>query len=164
MVGCGSSKDQTKENQLPPPRVNCPEGGDCAFEVFQESSLSLKTDQTGASYPEIETGQNVVVRYHFKKDPDPDALDSSHSEYLYFEIPAGRVEMAIKDADLQQVKMLFGRVCFCKGETGYFPVRKGNLFVYQNNGDLLVRGEFSVSKVPQILKEFDDRLTYYPRQ
>ena len=60
--------------------------------------------------------------------------------------------------------MLFGRVCFCKGETGYFPVRKGNLFVYQNDGDLLVRGEFSVSKVPQILKEFDERLTYYPNQ
>ena len=60
--------------------------------------------------------------------------------------------------------MIYGRVCFCKGETGYFPVRKGNLFVYQKDGDLLVRGAFSVKKVPQTIKEIDERITYYPRQ
>ena len=56
-----------------------------------------------------------------------------------------------------------GRICFCKGESGYFPVRKGKLFVYQNEGDLLVRASFSVPKIPQIIEEIDERLTYYPR-
>jgi len=164
ITSCSSSKEQASKDQIPPPRVNCPEGGDCTFEVLQKSKLALKTDQTGASYVEIEPGENVVIRYHFKKDPEPDVMDSSHSEYLYFEINPGRVEISLKDADLQKVKMIYGRVCFCKGETGYFPVRKGNLFVYQNDGDLLVRGAFSVKKVPQTLTEIDERITYYPRQ
>jgi len=164
ITSCSSSKKQASKDQIPPPRVNCPEGGDCTFEVLQKSKLALKTDQTGASYVEIEPGENVVIRYHFKKDPEPDVMDSSHSEYLYFEINPGRVEISLKDADLQKVKMIYGRVCFCKGETGYFPVRKGNLFVYQNDGDLLVRGAFSVKKVPQTLTEIDERITYYPRQ
>ena len=164
IVGCSSSKEQAGKDQIPPPRVNCPEGGDCTFEVLQKSTLALKTDRTGASYLEIEPGENVVLRYHFKKKTEPDVMDSSHSEYLYFEINPGRVEISLKDADLQKVKMIYGRVCFCKGETGYFPVRKGNLFVYQNDGDLLVRGAFSVKKVPQTIKEIDERITYYPRQ
>ncbi|MGA9269123.1 MAG: hypothetical protein WBV45_00770 [Lutimonas sp.] len=164
LVGCSSSKEQASKDQIPPPRVNCPEGGDCTFEVVQNSTLTLKTDPTGATYPEIEAGENVVIRYHYKKDQEPDALDSSYSEYLYFEITPGRVEISLKDSELQRVKMIFGRICFCKGETGYFPVKKGNLFIYQNEGDLLVRGAFSISKIPQTLKEIDERLTYYPKQ
>jgi hypothetical protein len=164
MVGCSSSKEQTSTNQIPPPKVNCPEGGDCTFEVLQNSTLSLKTDATGATYPEIETGENVVIRYHYKKDAQPDVMDSNHSEYLYLEINPGRVEISLKDSELQKVKMIYGRICFCKGESGYFPVRKGNLFVYQNEGDLLVRGSFNISKVPQTIKEIDERLTYYPEQ
>lgn len=163
VMGCSSTKEQAAKDPIPPPRINCPEGGDCTFEVLQKSSLSLKNDQTGASYPEIEAGENVVVRYHFQKDSEPDAVDGSYSEYLYFEIPPGRVEMSIQDSDLQKVKMMYGRICFCKGESGYFPVRKGKLFVYQNEGDLLVRASFSVPKIPQIIEEIDERLTYYPR-
>ena len=164
IVGCSSSREQAGKDKIPPPRVNCPEGGDCTFEVIQKSSLMLKNDATGAPYPEIVPGENVVIRYVFKKDPEPDVMDSSLSEYLYFEIAPGRVEISVKDADLQKVKMIYGRVCFCKGETGYFPVRKGNLLVYQNEGDLLVKGSFSIKKVPQTLKEIDERLTYFPEQ
>ncbi len=164
MVSCSSSKEQASTDQIPPPRVNCPEGGDCTFEVLQNSNLSLKTDPTGATYPEIEAGEKVVIRYHYKKDPEPDVMDSNHSEYLYFEINPGRVEISLKDSELQEVKMIYGRVCFCKGESGYFPVRKGNLFLYQNKGDLLVRGSFSIPKVPQTIKDIDERLTYYPEQ
>ncbi len=164
VVGCSSSREQASKDKIPPPKVNCPEGGDCTFEVLQKSTLTLRTDPTGASYPEIGPGENVVVRYQFKKDTEPDVLDSSHSEYLYFEIGPGRVEISLQDEELQKVKMIFGRVCFCKGETGYFPVRKGNLFVYQNKGDLLVRASFDIKKIPQTIKEIDERLTYYPEQ
>ncbi len=164
IVGCASSKEQKDPNTIPPPRVNCPEGGDCSFEVLQNSSFAVKTDKTGATYVEIEEGDKVVIRYQYEKDPVPDAMDSGYSEYLYFEIDPGRVELSLKDSDLQQVKMTFGRICYCKGAMGYFPVRKGNLLIYQNKGDLLVRTSFSVPKVPQITKEIDERLTYYPRK
>ena len=162
IVGCASSKDQSDNDKIPPPKVNCPEGGDCSFEVLQNSKLSLKTDGTGASYVEIEEGDKVVIRYEYKKDPQPDVIDGSYSEYLFFEIDAGRVEMSLKDSELKRAKMIYGRLCYCKGESGYFPVREGSLFVYQNEGDLLVRATFNIPKIPQIIEEIDERLKYYP--
>ena len=143
--------------------MNCPEGGDCSFEVLQHSTLTLKRDEIGMLYPEIAEGDGVVLRFHFKKDTDPNDLDSSYSEYLLMEIDSGLVELGLRDKELQKVKMTFGRICYCKGEMGYFPVRQGQLFVYQKDGRLQVRTSFKVSKVPQIVKEIDEDLTYYPK-
>jgi hypothetical protein len=90
-------------------------------------------------------------------------MDSSYSEYVLMEIDSGRVELSLRDKQLQKVKMTFGRICYCKGEMGYFPVRNGQLFIYQNNGKLQVRTSFKVPKIPQIVKEVNEELTYYPK-
>lgn len=163
LAGCGQARRGADSQQIPPPRVNCPEGGDCSFEVLQHSTLTLKRDEIGMLYPEIAEGDGVVLRFHFKKDTDPNDLDSSYSEYLLMEIDSGLVELGLRDKELQKVKMTFGRICYCKGEMGYFPVRQGQLFVYQKDGRLQVRTSFKVSKVPQIVKEIDEDLTYYPK-
>ena len=160
---CAATKKNEGQQQIPPPNINCPEGGDCTFEVLQNSTLVLKTDGIGMLYPEIEKGDKVVLRYHYKKDTDPELMDSSYSEYVYMEIDPGRVELSLRDEQLQKVKMTFGRICYCKGEMGYFPVRKGQLFVYQNNGKLQVRSSFKVAKVPQIIEEINEELSYYPK-
>lgn len=163
VAGCAPARDKSGENQIPPPQVNCPDGGDCSFELMQNAALVIKTDGTGKMYPEIEEGDRNVIRYHFKKDTDPDAMDSSYSEYVYFEIDSGKVELSLRDGDLQKVKMVFGRICYCKDAMGYFPVRNGQLFIYQNNGKLQLRTSFRVPKIPQIVTEIDENLTYYPR-
>jgi hypothetical protein len=163
LSSCASTKENSEEQQIPPPVVNCPEGGDCTFEVLQNSSLALKRDGIGMLYPEIEEGNKVVIRYHYKKDTDPSVMDSSYSEYVLMEIDSGRVELSLRDKQLQKVKMTFGRICYCKGEMGYFPVRNGQLFIYQNNGKLQVRTSFKVPKIPQIVKEVNEELTYYPK-
>ena len=163
LISCATANKKSGEQQIPPPHVNCPEGGDCTFEVLQQSSLIMKRDEIGMLYPVIEKGDRVVLRYHFKKDTDPDVEDSSYSEYVLMEIDPGRVELALQDKELQKVKMTYGRICYCKGEMGYFPVLNGKLFVYQNKGELQVRTSFNDPKIPQIVKEIDEKLTYFPK-
>jgi hypothetical protein len=163
IAGCAPARDSSGTEDIPPPRVNCPEGGDCSFEVLQHSTLTLKSDDIGMLYPVIEKGDGVVLRYHYKKDTDPNDLDGSYSEYVLMEIDSGRVELGLRDEELQKVKMTFGRICYCKGEMGYFPVRDGQLFLYQKDGKLQLKTSFRVSKVPQIVKEIDEELTYYPK-
>ncbi len=163
VAGCASARDNSDTVKIPPPRVNCPEGGNCTFEVLQHSTLTMKRDDIGMPYPVIEEGDGVVLRFHFKKNTDPQDLDSSYSEYVLMEIDSGLVELGLRDEELRKVKMTFGRICYCKGEMGYFPVRKGQLFVYQKNGKLQVKTSFRVSKVPQIVNEIDEELTYYPK-
>lgn len=163
IASCAPAKDKSSDKQIPPPHVNCPEGGDCTFEVMQHSTLVMRTDETGMLYPEIESGEKNVIRFHFKKDTDPEAMDSSYSEYVLLEIDSGKVELSLRDKDLQKVKMVFGRICYCKGEMGYFPVRNGQLFVYQNKGKLELRTSFQVPKIPQIIKQIDENLNFYPK-
>ena len=110
VFSCAPKKDQNDNTVSPAPRINCPESGDCSFEIMQNSSLSLKTDEFGKRYPLIEEGDKTVIRYHFKKRTPSDAMDASYSEYVLFEIEPGRVELSLRDEEMQQVKMTFGRI------------------------------------------------------
>jgi hypothetical protein len=163
LTSCASTKKNADRQEIPPPHVNCPEGGDCTFEVLQNSKLVLDRDEFGKLYPEISEGDKVVLRYHYKKDSDPSVMDSGYSEYVLMEIDSGRVELSLRDEQMQKVKMTFGRICYCKGQMGYFPVRRGQIFIYQNNGKLQLRTNFKVPKIPQIVEEINEELTYYPK-
>ena len=83
---CAGTKDQGKDQKasIPPPHINCPEGGDCSFEVLKNSVLNLKYSDTGQLYPEIVEGDQIVVKFHFKKDPVENVMDSGYSEYVFY--------------------------------------------------------------------------------
>ena len=132
-------------------------------EVLQNSKLDLRRDAFGKLYPDITEGDKLVLRFEFKKDQLPDSLDSSHSEYLFLELEKGQKLISLKDEQLQKVKMTYGRICYCKGATGYYPVKKGHLFVSGSEQSLMIKTEFKVNKVPQILTEIEETIDYYPK-
>ena len=160
LFGCGSRKNQTAVVEMPVPHVNCPEGGDCTFEVLRDTELQLSYDALGDLNPKIVPGKMVTVRYHFKKDEVPGTADSSHSEYLLLEFDPAVEQLILRDEGLQQVKMVYGRICFCRGAMGYFRVTDGNLFLFNRNRELQIRSAFHVKKVPQIIEEIDERIRY----
>lgn len=163
LASCTAKKDSAESVQIPPPEVSCPEGGDCVFEVLQNSELTLKRDEFGKLYPEISEGDHLVLRYEFKKQPIADAQDSHYSELLFLELKEGMELVSLKDQELQQVKMTFARLCYCKDAVGYFPVKKGHLLISRSEGSLMIKAGFRVGKVPQILTEIEETLDYHPR-
>ena len=161
-VSCASNKIEKKDDkiQIPPPNINCPSGGDCSFEVMKKSSLNLLYDDNGQLYPEINKGENMVVKYHYKRDEQEGAVDGNYSEYVYLEFKESDRQLILKDKELQQVKMVFGRICYCKGDMGYFKVNQGDLFLFNTKGNLQLRTTFKISKIPQIITQIDENINY----
>ncbi len=160
-ASCGVQKDQKDEekNLIPPPHINCPEGGDCSFEVIKNASLDLKTDGIGKLYPEITEGDKMVVKYHYEKDEIKDVMDAGLSEYLYLEFDPKARQIILKDKELQKVKMVYGRICRCS-DMGYYRVKQGNLFLFNSNGNLQIRSSFKVNKIRQVISEIDENINY----
>lgn len=163
LSSCSGLKSEATGSKtvMPPPQINCPEGGDCSFEVFENSSLTLTySDRGKLNRPEVVEGNQIVIKYRYKRKEQKDALDSSYSEYIYFEIDPGQQDIVLRDLELKKVKMTFGRICYCKGAMGYFPVEQGQLMVFNKNGNLQVRSTFKVKKIPQIITEIDENINY----
>jgi len=161
LTSCSAGKDQTAENKvvLPPPHVNCPKGGDCSFEVLKNSRLNLKKDDIGKLYPEVAEGDKMVIKFHFKKDEVKGVMDAGLSEYVYLEFDPEDQQIILKDKELQKVKMVYGRICFCT-DNGYYQVKQGNLFLFNKNGNLQIRSTFKVNKIRQTLSQIDENINY----
>lgn len=160
LFGCKSGQKASSPIRQISPDINCPEGGDCTFEILKKSRLEIKKDEFGKLYPEVIAGNKLVLRYHFKKKVDKNIMDNSYSEFIYLEIDKNEEQIILTDGDLQKVKMLYGRICFCRGSMGYFKVTDGQLFLFNKNKKLSMNLTFDVSKVPQIITEITENLSY----
>lgn len=162
LSSCGAQKDTNNDERqiIPPPHISCPDGGDCSFEIMKNSVLHLKYSESGQLYPEVVKGDNIVIKFHYQKETVKDAMDSGYSEYVYLEIDPDEPQIILKDKELQKVKMVFGRICYCKGSMGYFPVQEGNLFLFNTGKNLQLRTTFKVNKVPQIVNQIDENINY----
>ena len=160
LYGCSSSQKVTKDIPLEMQNISCPENGNCTFEVFKNSSLEIKTDNFGKIYPEVVQGDKLVIKYHYKKNNLKNITDNSYSEFIYFEINKDEEQLILKDAALQNVKMLFGRICFCRDTNGYFKVDQGNLFLFKNNNKLQFNLKFDMKKIPQIISHISESIKY----
>ncbi|MCF6297061.1 MAG: hypothetical protein L3J08_03615 [Flavobacteriaceae bacterium] len=160
LLGCNSQKSASNNENNFLQEISCPEGGDCIFKVLKDSNLEIKKDDFGELYPEIVPGDKVVIKYHFKKKENKNIADDNYSEFIYLEIDKNEENLILKDKELQKVKLLFGRICFCRGSMGYYKVTQGELFLLNNNEILNMKLKFKVNKVPQIVTKINENIKY----
>ncbi len=82
--------------------------------------------------PKISAGNNTVLKYTYTRNKIPNTEDSSYVEEIYIELDSKNIETNLKDAQLANVKVVFARLCFCKGQTGYYKVTNGELSIKKN--------------------------------
>ena len=160
-LGCKTNQDVSQESGSHLKEISCPENGNCTFEVLQNSILNIKTDEFGKLYPEVLPGDKVVIKFHYKKKELKKAVDGSYSEFIYLEVSKNEKQLILKDRDLQKAKLLFGRICFCGKNGGYYRVTQGNLYLFNSNGMLKMDLTFNVNKVPQIISKLEENISYY---
>lgn len=133
----------------------CPEDGNCTFEVLTNSSLSLLTDGIGQLYPQVKKGNKTVLKFEYKRTVDPRIADGGYTEIVYAEIDPKTEELSLSDEQLSSANVVFGRLCFCKGQTGYFQIDQGTL-VISTAKDQSKTYAFTLTtdKVPQRLTHF----------
>lgn len=129
----------------------CPEDGVCTFEVLQNSSLKLLKDGIGKLYPEISEGNKIILKYEYKRNEIPNSVDGDYSELIYIETDPNNLEINVKDSLFNKAKVLFARLCFCRGQTGYYRVNEGNLSITEKADIYQFNLEFKVDEVPQII-------------
>ena len=160
LLGCKTNQSASEQSGAYLKEISCPESGNCEFEVLQNSILNIKTDEFGKLYPEVSPGNKVVIKFHYKKIEPENVMDASYSEYIYLEVNENEQQLILKDKELQKVKMLYGRICFCRDAAGYFRVTKGSLYLFNSNKKLKMDLTFEVNKIPQIITEVSEEINY----
>jgi hypothetical protein len=138
---------------------NCPENGTCTIEIFRNQSLDVKTDEFGGIYyDKIDNPETSVVLYKYDKNVPKGLHDGNYSEQIVFEINNSDKNLTLTNLDLQKTKMLFGRFCFCRGQTGNYKVDNGTLKLNQTKNELQFNLDFKITKVPQIITRISETI------
>ncbi len=150
------SSDNTSMGQVENKVTGCPEEGTCNVIVNKNKRLVIKEDGTGAMYPEILDGENMVVVYTYTKEGPQGTVDGNYSETIHFEIPANAENLSKENATLGDVNLLYGKQCFCRGEAGFYPIRKGKLMIEKTNNTLVIDLKFNVEKTSQVVSHITE--------
>ncbi len=140
--------------------VNCPDNGECTIELIPNTSLEFKKDEIGALYPVISEGEKTILKYTYNKNLVSKTQDSNYTEIVYAELNKTITEISLTSKELQTIKLYFGRLCYCKGETGYYPIKNGN-FEIEKSGENAVKIEFdfNIKEVPQIISKISETIS-----
>jgi len=129
----------------------CPSDGKCTIQLLKNKSMDKKIDGIGKLYYQLVDSDNKsVIIYEYNRNTEEGLQDGQHKEEIVFEIDNGVFDLKLKDVQLENVKMLFGRHCFCRGQAGYFAVGKGTLDLSQKENYIAFDLDFKVNQVPQL--------------
>jgi hypothetical protein len=148
---CSSQKSTIKNNPVVIEKP-CPDDGICTVEILRNKRMEIKKDDFGSIYYQtVDSHETSVVIYQYNRKVEKGLQDGNYREEIVFEIKKTDKKLLLQDLKLQQTKMLYGRFCFCKGETGYYEVTKGTLKLNQVNNNINFDLDFIVTEVPQII-------------
>jgi hypothetical protein len=137
--------------------LNCPENGDCTIELLPNKSLEFKQDEFGNSYPVISAGNKTIFKYIYTRKPIPNTQDGNYSEIVFAELDSVISPKTFTNETLKDAKMHFGRLCYCKGETGYYPIKKGEFNISKSSKKgLKTDFNFKIDEVPQIISAINE--------
>jgi len=138
----------------------CPEKGVCTIELIPNKTIVFKTDNIGIMYPVISEGDKTILKYTYKRNEIPNTQDGNYTEIIYAELPATITTIKLSNEALQQIKLYFGRLCYCKGETGYFPIKNGDFKIIKNDkNSFKIDFNFKISEVPQIISKIEETIS-----
>jgi len=124
------NKEQIKLNAS-----DCPENIKCTTEILKNKDYTIEKDGIGKTYPKIVDGDKTVIRYTYQIKNENNYTDGNQSEVILFVIDK-ETQTELQDKDLQNVKMLFGKNCFCRDIQGFYKVTKGSFIL--NNSEITI--------------------------
>ena len=111
--------------------------------------MIINADFGKTNYTLVDDLDKNVVRYQYAKDLEKSNIDGGYREEIIFEIDNENSNISLSNEGLQDTKMLFGRYCNCRGQTGLYKVLSGNLEL-KNQDDVSFDLNFKITEVPQV--------------
>jgi hypothetical protein len=159
VFSCNAKQKLLVEDKVENSLSLCPEGGTCTFDVLQNKTLEVKKDSFGALYPEIYDNDNIVLKFEYKRNEIPNTADSNYSELIYVELDPNNLILELEHSQLKTAKVLFARLCFCKGQTGYYAVDNGKLSITKESDNYQFDLAFKIDEVPQLISTINRSFT-----
>jgi hypothetical protein len=127
----------------------CPKDGTCTVQLLKKKSIVVKKDEFGSTFYTLEDSDSKnVVQYTYKRTVKGDLQDANYREEIIFELNNQTDNLTLSDATLENTQLLFGRFCFCRGQTGYYKINQGKLTVTDGK---VIDLNFETNEVPQII-------------
>ncbi|MBV1888435.1 MAG: hypothetical protein KUG51_04020, partial [Urechidicola sp.] len=61
--------------------------------------------------------------------------------------------------ELSKVKLLFNRLCYCKGSTGFYTIKNGELVIKKiKKNTYTINLDFKIEEVPQVVTSINETL------
>lgn len=158
LASCSSNKGVVSTNWLGKHVVmksECPENGTCtATRDLGKGLNEISADEV--VYPQIINNQEtILIQYEYnRKKSEGNYADDFHKEELFLAIPAKAFKKEYKNEQLQEVKLIYGRHCYCKGSAGYFKITEGNLKIDNSENKTKVKLTFK-APVEQLIQSVD---------
>lgn len=158
LASCNTTKGVVSTNWLGKTvsiQSQCPENGICT--ATREVGKGLGEDKYSTeTYPKIVDNQEtILIQYEFdRKKAEGNYADDFHKEEIFIEIPAKTFKKEYKNEQLQDVKLMFGRHCYCKGSAGYFKITEGTLKIDNSENKTKVKLNFK-APVPQLFENVE---------
>lgn len=161
LVGCKTKQTTLiTEKQKFIASSDCQEDGVCSVEIIPDSFLSVKTDEFGHIYTTIEKGEKVIFKFTYSRIVDEKYVDGQYAEEIYAEFDQNLPEINLKNKNLSKVKLLFNRMCYCKGSAGFYHVENGELsFKKTGKNTYNIQLNFKMDKVPQVIRSINETFT-----
>ncbi len=139
--------------------TNCPDDGVCNVEIFLNSTLNIKTDTTNQIYAMVEKGEKLVFKFTYSKNVDKMYVDGHYIEEIYAEFENEISQLTLENKELQKVKLLFNRLCYCKGSTGFYRINNGKLTINKiTDKTFSIQINFKIDEVPQVINSIQETL------
>ena len=134
----------------------CPKDGVCSIEVLKNKLITLKKDEFGKSFIELDKSSTTnLLKFSYKRNPIEDVADSNYEEIIYIEVKNTNKIISLKNEELSTVNAVFGRLCFCRGSSGYFPIKQGSLDINKIlKNTYKIDFSFKINDVPQVITYF----------
>lgn len=134
----------------------CPDDGDCDLKVMKNSMIALKKDDFGSLYPEVGEGAAIVLKFEYQRRELANTEDSSYREVIYLQLNPESPEVDLQSQNLKNASLVFGRFCFCRGQSGWFRISSGNLKITKiQTNTYRIQLEFLMDEVPQIIQSIN---------
>lgn len=151
-----SAKKNTEMTDFSSTFEGCPDGGTCNIEQIDNSSFTLVKDGVGQNYPQIENAENIdVYKITFQRKVDERIMDAQYQEVIYFQIDKKTTSKQLKDQDLSEVNLAYGRLCYCPGSTGYESISVGNLHFTRNGNQVSIQLKIAPQQFPNLMHTVD---------
>ena len=147
MFSCKVKKDSFELNQDQTVATQCPEDGNCTFEVLE-------------SYYKVVEGKNLLLRFQYERNQIPNTVDGHYIEQVFVELDKNNLEVELNSVNSKKIRVVFARFCYCKGQTGYYDIDKGSLIIKKVEGNKYqLDFNFKITEVPQIITEIHEIFT-----